>query len=271
MKEYESFKIRIENQVAHVAINRPEKANALHKQAWADFKALFEEIDETPEIRVVILSGEGKHFCAGIDLEMLMDVQAFQSGKCEARKRERLMKHIQYLQSCFTAIEKCRKPVLAAIQKACVGGAVDVITACDIRYCTEDAYFSIKEVDMGLVADVGTMQRLPKIINPGIMAELAYTGRKVDGAEAAQIGLVTRTYPDKAEMYAAVTAIAETIAAKSPLVIRGTKQIMQYTRDHGVDESLHYMSVWNSALLMSDDLMEAFQATIQKRKAEFAD
>jgi len=261
----------IENKVAHVAFNRPDKANSLHQEAWDEMKAIFEEIDETPEARVVVLSGEGKNFCGGIDLQLLMGIQRFQQENCEGRKREKLRKFIFHLQDCITAIEKCRKPVIAAIHRGCIGGGVDIVSACDMRYCTEDAYFTIKEVDWGLVADIGTMQRLPKIINPGIMAEMAYTGRKVFGQEAAQIGLVNRTFADKEAMLDGVLEIAQTIAKKSPLVVRGTKEILNYTRDHTVNESLNYMVAWNASMLMSNDLMEAFQASMQRREPKFED
>lgn len=263
---YETFKVSIENNVAHVSINRPDKANSLNKKAWDEMKAIFEAADKDPEIRVIILSGEGKHFCAGIDLSMLMDITALSNFKCQARKREKFIEDLAYLQDCISAIEKCRKPVIAAIQKACVGGGVDVVSACDMRYATEDAYFCIKEVDMGLVADVGTMQRLPKIISYGMACELAYTGRKVFGPEAQTIGLTNRTFPDHATMMEQVTKIAETIAAKSPVVIRGSKQILQYTRDHTVEESLKHMQIWNAAMIFSTDIEEAFASSMQKRK-----
>ncbi len=263
---YETFKVEIINHVAHVAINRPTKANSLNKQAWADMKAIFEAADKNPEIRCIILSGEGKHFCAGIDLSMLMDITGLDKFKCEARKREKFIEDLAYLQDCITAIEKCRKPVIAAIQKACVGGGVDVVSACDMRYATEDAYFCIKEVDMGLVADVGTMQRLPKIISYGMACEMAYTGRNVYGQEAEKIGLVNRCYADKEAMMEDVIKMAENIAGKSPVVIRGSKQILQYTRDHSVEESLKHMRVWNAAMIFSTDIQEAFASTMQKRK-----
>lgn len=269
MNSYTHFKIDLIDHVAHLAFNRPDKANSLHLAAWEEMKQLFEEIDESPEVRVVVLSGEGKHFCAGIDLRLLMDIQQFQQISCEGRRREALRKFIFKLQDCISAIEKCRKPVLAAIHKGCIGGGVDIVSACDMRYCTEDAYFTIKEIDMGLVADIGTMQRLPKIINPGIMAEMAYTGRKVFGPEAEKIGLVSRTYTDRETLLQEVMAIAKTIATKSPLVVRGTKEILQYTRDHSVSESLNYMVAWNAAMLMSNDLMEAFQASMMKREPRF--
>ena len=266
---FETFKLNIENHIAHLSFNRPHKANSLNQQAWHEMKAAFEHLDENEEVRVVILSGEGKHFCAGIDLEMLMSVQNIKSISCQGRRAEQIRKFIFELQDCITAIEKCRKPVLAAIHKACVGGGVDITSTCDMRYCTEDAYFSIKEIDLGMVADIGTLQRLPKILNPGMINEMAYTGRKVFGPEAEKVGLVNKCFQDKNEMMEAVENIARMIASKSPLSIRGTKEIIQYTRDHSVADSLHYMSTWNAAMLLSEDLNEAFMANLEKREASF--
>jgi len=263
---YSSFKLDINNHIAHLAFNRPEKANSLHKEAWKEMKMIFETLHDNDDVRVIVLSGEGKHFCAGIDLELLMSIQAFQQISCEARKRESIRKFIIELQNCITAIERCRKPVLAAIHRGCLGGAVDIVSACDMRYCTEDAYFVVKEIDLGLVADIGTMQRLPKIMAPAMAAELAYTGRKMGGAEAREEKLVNRCYADKERMMEGVMEIATMIAAKSPVCIRGTKEILLHTRDHSVDEGLNYMATWNAAMLLSNDLMESFQATMQKRK-----
>lgn len=263
------LKVTIENHVAQVSFNRPEKANSLHMPAWEEMKAVFEEMHDNPEVRVIVLTGEGKHFCAGIDLETLMDMQKYNTISCPGRRSEKLRRFILEFQDTITAIEKCRKPVLAAIQNACVGGGVDIISACDMRYCTDAAYFAIKEVDLGLVADIGTLQRLPNIINPGIVSELAYTGRKVLGEEAAKIGLVNQTFSTQEEMMNRVMELAKMIATKSPLVIRGTKEMLLYKRDHSVEESLDYMATWNAGMLMSEDLMEAFQASVQKREAVF--
>ena len=268
--DYKSFKVEISNKIATVSFNRPEKSNSLHAEAWIEMKAIFEEMHENPEVRVVILAGEGKNFCAGIDLSLLMNIQSFNSG-CPARGREKLRKFIIDLQETITSIERCRKPVLAAIHKACIGGAVDIIAACDMRYCTDDAYFTIREVDLGLVADIGTMQRLPTILNPGMMAEMAYTGRSVFGPEAEKIGLVNRSYATREELLTEVQKIAKTIAEKSPVVIRGTKEILLHKRDHTVADGLEYMATWNAGMLMSEDLQEAFKAYMMKRKPEFKD
>jgi len=266
---YKTFNISINNHIALVSFNRPEKANSLNKTSWTEMQEVFEAMHTNPDVRVIILHGEGKHFCGGIDLAMFMSGDLISKSTCEGRKREHLHYAISKLQANISAIEKCRKPVLAAVHRACVGAGVDIISACDMRYCTENAFFSIKEIDLGMVADVGTLQRLPKILNAGIVAELAYTGRKVDGEEALKIGLVNQLFADKDEMLAAVTKIAEQIASKSPLSIRGTKEMLLYTRDHSVDEALHFQASWNAAMLLSNDLTEAMQANMQKRATVF--
>lgn len=268
---YQNFKLEVEDHIAHLAFNRPEKANALNGAAWKEMKAVFQELSDRADVRVIVLSGEGKHWCAGIDLELLMSLAQLQSMECEGRKREKVREFIHHLQGCINAIETCRKPVLAAIHNGCIGGAVDIATACDIRYCTEEAYFTVKEVDLGLVADIGTLQRLPKIISAGMAYEMAYTGRKVYGPEAVRIGLSNQAYKDKDNMMSAVMDTAALIAAKSPLVIRGTKEIIQYTRDHSVADSLQYMATFNAAYLLSNDLTEAFQANLARTKPVFKD
>ena len=268
---YQHFKVDLQNNIAHVAFNRPDKANALNMEAWQEMQAIFEDFSTNPEARVVVLSGEGKHFCAGIDLELLMSVAGFQQISCGGRRSEKIRDLVLKLQGCINAIEKCAKPVLAAIHNGCIGGAVDIVTACDMRYSTTDAYFTVKEIDLGMVADIGTLQRLPKLIAPGLAAEMAYTGRKVSGTEAQSMGLVNHTYPSKDALLEGVMQIAATIAAKSPVSIRGTKEVLRYTRDHGVDDALNYMATWNAGMLLSEDLQEAFKASMEKRAPVFKD
>ena len=263
--------VEIANKIALVSFNRPEKANALHMDAWHEMKAVFEALSLADDVRVVILSGEGKHFCAGIDLELLMSIGKLTDMDCSGRRSEKVRQLIVALQQSVSSIEKCSKPVLAAIHNGCIGGGVDIATACDMRYCTEEAYFTIKEIDLGMVADIGTLQRLPKIISPGMAAEMAYTGRKVFGPEAKIIGLVNHCYSSKEELMEGVVQIASVIASKSPLSIRGTKNVLHYTIDHSVDDALNYMAVWNSAMLLSEDLKEAFKATMEKRPPKFED
>ncbi len=264
------FKLEIKNHVAELSFNRPKKANALNLESWETMQDIFLALGENPEVRVIILSGEGKHFCAGIDLETLMSSHHGDSD-CQAKKNLHLRAFIKKLQGSISSIEQCGKPVLAAIHNGCIGGGVDIISACDMRYCTRGAYFTIKEIELGLVADIGTLQRLPTIIHPGIMAEMAYTGRKVFGPEAKEIGLVNNYWESKDLMLENVRKIALQIASRSPLCVRGTKEMLLYKRDHSVQDSLDNMANYNAAMLVSKDLMEAFEASMLKREAKFED
>lgn len=267
----ETLLLNIHQHIAHVTINRPDKANALNQTAWDELLALFNELDDNPDVRVIVLEGgESKHFCAGIDLSLLMSVSQNKQA-CDGRRRERIRKDVLNLQAPINAIENCSKPVLAAIHGGCIGGGIDLICACDMRYCVDDAYFTIKEIDMGMVADLGTLQRLPKLIGDGFVREMAYTGRNVLGQEAQKIGIVNRSFADKTTMMAEVMKLATSIAQKSPLSIRGTKHILLHTRDHSVQDGLNYMATWNAAMLLSADLKEAFEAKMTKRDANFDD
>jgi enoyl-CoA hydratase len=266
------FTLSVKNKVAHLAINRPEKANSLHQEAWKELREALLYCDKTPDIRAIVLSANGdKIFCGGIDLTMLMSINELMQSDCEGRKREQFRAFLLDFQDILTTSEKISTPILSAIHGGCIGGGLDVICATDMRYCTADAYFCIKEIDLGMVADLGTLQRLPKLISDGLTRELAYTGRKLLAEEAKTSGLVNRVFENKETMLAEVTKIAETIASKSPLSIRGTKRNLLYARDHSVAESLEYMCHWNAAMFYSNDLMAAFQASMTKQKPEFAD
>nr|WP_269812228.1 crotonase/enoyl-CoA hydratase family protein [Pseudomonas kurunegalensis] len=268
--EYSAFKVELTDNIAHVQINRPEKVNAMNAAFWEEIIDIFQWIDDTDAVRAVVFSGAGKHFSAGIDLMMLASL-AGQMGKDVGRNARFLRKTIQRLQASFTAVDNCRKPVLAAVQGYCIGGAIDLISACDMRYCSNDAQFSIKEIDMGMAADVGTLQRLPRIIGDGMMRELAFTGRNVAADEALRIGLVNRVYDDQAALLDGVFAIAREIAAKSPIAVAGTKEMLSYMRDHRIDDGLDYIATWNAAMLQSEDLRVAVAAHMSKQKPTFAD
>jgi enoyl-CoA hydratase/carnithine racemase len=267
---YETLTVSLADGVADVVLNRPDKSNAMNRQMWDDIHDVFRKLDETPEARVVVLSGAGKHFNAGIDLAMLSQLTDTAGGRA-AHQREALRRVILDLQDVITSLETCRKPVLAAIHGACIGAGVDLTCAADMRYCSADAHLVVKEIELGFVADVGTLQRLPKLIGDAMARELAYTGRPFSGTEAKAIGFVNGCYGSRDDMIAGVATIARSIAAKSPLAIRGTKEMLLYTRDHSVAESLNYMAIWNAALLQSDDLSEAFAALMAKRNPKFTD
>jgi enoyl-CoA hydratase len=231
--------------IAEVRLNRPDKSNAMNDAMWQEIRQAFEWVDATPGARVAILSGEGKNFCAGIDLAMMGGIQQHIAHADGARSREALRRLILDLQDCLTSLERCRKPVIAAIQGACIGGALDLVTSCDMRYAAADAIFSVREIDLGMVADVGTLQRLPRLVGDGMARELAYTGRNFE--------------------------IAATIAAKSPLATRGLKEVMNFSRDHSVADGLNFVATWNAALLLSGDLAESMLAMREKRAPRFAD
>ncbi|MGB7338414.1 MAG: crotonase/enoyl-CoA hydratase family protein [Phototrophicaceae bacterium] len=271
LSTYETYLVDIDNKIAHVRLNRPHKANSLAQQGWDELEAIFTMLDQRSDVRVIVLSGEGKNFCAGIDLEMFAGMAQQFDTKDEGRKREAMRDNVHRLQAPVNAIENCRKPVLAAIHRACVGGAVDIITACDMRYCTDDTFFSIEEINIGMVADLGTLQRLPRLIGEGITRELAYTGRRMLADEAYQRQLVNHVYADKDTMMAHVMQMASEIATKSPLSIRGTKQVLNYSRDHSVADGLEYIAVWNAGMLISDDITEAMTAKLTGRNPQFED
>ncbi|WP_409303143.1 crotonase/enoyl-CoA hydratase family protein [Pseudomonas sp. KCJK8993] len=270
MSEYQAFRVELADNIAHVQINRPEKINAMNAAFWTEIVDIFRWIDDTDAVRVVVLSGAGKHFSSGIDLMLLAGV-ANELGKDVGRNARLLRRKILELQSSFNAVDNCRKPVLAAIQGYCLGGAIDLISACDMRYAAADAQFSIKEIDIGMAADVGTLQRLPRIVGDGMLRELAYTGRTFGAEEARQIGLVNRTYADASSLLDGVMEIAREIAAKSPIAVTGTKEMLSYMRDHRIDDGLEYVATWNAAMLQSHDLRVAIAAHMSKQKPQFLD
>ena len=266
-----TLQLTLEQHIAHVRINRPDKANAMSREMWTEIRTVFDWIDATPQARVAVLSGNGAHFSSGIDLAMLAGVADEVDDDCEGRKREKLRRVILDLQDTLTSLERCRKPVLAAIHGACVGGGIDLVCCADMRYAAADAFFTIKEIDMGMTADVGTLQRLPKLIGDGMVRELAYTGRKFTADEAARIGFVNRVFDSPDALLAGVLQLAAEIASKSPLAMRGTKEMIVYARDHSVADSLNYIATWNAAMLMSTDLQEAMMAGMQKKPPKFND
>lgn len=268
---FETLAVRVDGAVATISLNRPDKANAMNLPMWEELYAAMRWVDQTPAIRVAILAANGKLFTAGIDLALLDDLRHSVANGCAGRAREQLRRDIMKLQASITEVERCRKPVIAAIHGACIGGGVDLVTACDMRYCCEEAWFAIREIDVGLTADVGTLQRLPRLIGEGMARELAYTGRTVQGREAAGIRLVNRCYDDADALRAGVEDLAQSMAAKSPLALRGCKEMITYARDHTVADALEHVATWNASMLVSDDLEEALLAGREKRTPRFAD
>jgi enoyl-CoA hydratase len=265
-----AVKLEVADQIAHVILNRPDAFNSLNPDFWVEFPAVFEEIEARDDVRVVVLSSTGKHFCAGLDLNSFKSINA-PSDQDEGRKREAFRRHLLDLHDRLSVIEKCRYPVLAAIQGGCVGGGLDMTVCADMRYCTKDAFFVVQEVNIGMAPDLGTLQRLPRLIPSGIARELAYTGRRLYGAEAREVGYVNRVFDSQDEMLEAVMEIARGIAAKSPLAVHGCKELMNYARDHSVADSLNYVALWTAATLVGgQDLREGVSAFKERREASYA-
>lgn len=257
--------------VFQIELNRPDKLNAMNVAFWMELPKCMQQLHEDRNCRVVVVSGAGRMFTAGLDLASMASTFTADSPDGEeldvARKARRMHALITSYQQTFTSLEKCNKPVIAAVHNGCIGGGVDMVTACDIRYCTNDAYFQVKEVDLGLAADVGTLQRLPRVIgNASLVNELVFTARKMEAAEALQAGLVSRVFPDKGQMMTAALDVAKQIASKSPVAVQGSKVHLVYSRDHGVEEGLNYMAAWNMCMLQSEDLMKSAMAMMAKEK-----
>ncbi len=264
-----TISLEVKDHIAHVVLDRGAALNTMVLAFWQDMVDVFKELDDIPEARVVVLSSTGKHFTAGLDLNAFASFAGDMMQGDPGRVREQLRRTVLEMQETFNVIDNCRLPVLAAIQGGCIGGGVDLISACDMRYCTDDAWFCIQEINIGMTADVGTLQRLPHIIPSGVMRELAYTGRRLPADRAREVGLVNAVYADQDAMLADVMAIAAEIASKSPLAVVGTKEMLNYTRDHTVQEGLGYIAAWQSGMFLSGDLMETMQAKAQKREPEF--
>jgi|TARA_X000000368_G_scaffold161047_1_gene126915 enoyl-CoA hydratase len=270
MNEYKCFDVSIEKGIATVTLNRGEKLNTMIPAFWSELPKAIGEINSSGEARVIILASTGKHFSAGMDLAVF----SMGSGDAQAevgRVRANLRENALHLQDSFSCLEKARIPVLAAIQGGCIGGAVDMVTACDMRYASEDAFFCIQEINIGMTADVGTLQRLPKLIPEGVCRELAYTGRRMHSDEAKSVGLVNEVFSDQASLLDGVMGIAEEIASKSPLAIWGSKEMITYSRDHSTSDSLNYIATWQSGMFQPADMKEAFQAKAESRPSEFDD
>ncbi|MCF6275294.1 MAG: enoyl-CoA hydratase-related protein [Robiginitomaculum sp.] len=272
---YQSFDLIIENQIANIVLNRPDKRNALAADFWAELPKAVRDIDEGAKARIIVISSTGPIFCAGIDISMLAGGVIKGNGDSNDKNHPTygaaFLDKVKYLQDTFTSLEQCRIPVLVAVQGGCYGAGVDMITAADMRYATQDALFTITEIDVGMTADVGTFPRILNHLPEGIARELAYTGRKMDAAEAKSYGLVNAVYKDQDEMLAGVMDIAATISAKSPLAVMGCKKTITYGRDHTTKDALEQIAIWNASFLNPGEMMEAMQARAQKRLGDFKD
>jgi len=258
--------IEKDGHIATVWLNRPDKLNAMNLPMWDDLPRAMEMVGTDPDVRAVIIGGKGRAFTAGIDLQALAMVGTGQDGNSEVAKRQALYRQIKKMQHTMTSIADSPKPVIAAVHGYCIGAGVDLITACDIRLAGPDAVFSVRETRIAMVADVGTMQRLPRVIAPGHVAELAFTGKDITADRAKEIGLVNDVFDD---VHKAALDLATEIAANSPLAVQGAKAILKAGENQSIEEALDYMAVWNAAFLQSNDLQEAMLANLEKRPPEF--
>ena len=267
---YRCFDVEIADRVAHLRLSRPDELNTMVPEFWSELPAIVTAISRTASARVIVISSTGKHFSAGMDLSVfggdaLTGDDAVELGRKQAGMRQKA----KLLQWAFTALEKARVPVLAAVQGGVIGGAVDLVTACDLRYASADAFFCVQEINIGMTADVGTLQRLGKVIPEGVARELAFTGRRMSAQRAHEVGLVQHVYADHDALLAGVLDTAREIADKSPLAVWGTKVAMNYARDHSVDDALEQIATWQAGMFQPADMVEAFTAKAQKRPAVF--
>jgi enoyl-CoA hydratase len=270
------FNLTIENNIAQLTLNRPEKRNSMIPEFWDELPQIIRRIDQESLARVIVISSTGPHFTSGIDISV------FESSKKETVDHEKqqelnrvagakLYDTVQYLQQTFSCLEESRIPILVAIQGGAIGGGVDLITACDMRYMTEDAFLSIFEINIGMTADVGTFPRICKLLPEGVVKELAYTGRKMSATEAKALGLVNEIYKDHEAMLLGVMKIAQKIARKAPLAIYGSKRIINYARDHSTADTLDYIGIWNASMLQQDEIREAMTAPKEDRDPNFVE
>jgi len=266
----ESLTVEVKDNVAQVTLIGPGKGNAMGPEFWAEMPVVFAELDVDPEVRAIVLTGSGNNFCFGLNLltmgNTLSDTMA---NEVSAKPRTDFHTHLKHLQHSISAVADCRTPTIASIHGWCIGGGVDLISAVDIRYASADAKFSVREVKLAIVADVGSLARLPYILSDGHLRELALTGKDIDAARAEKIGLVNDVLPDAEAALAAAHATAAEIAANSPLVTRGIKDVLDEQRTDDVAASLRYVAAWNSAFLPSRDLKEATSAMFGKRTPNF--
>ena len=272
---YQSFKYASENGVGHLVLNKGEDLNKMTMNFWYELPKILDEIDRDASLRVLILTSTGKHFCAGMDLKNFgtlgNDAEKKTNVPDKARIGENLYRVAKELQDMLSKLEKLRIPVLAGIQGGCIGGGLDLVTAADMRFASKDAFFCIQEVNIGMAADIGTLQRLPRVIPEGKVRELAYTGRRMPAEEALETGLVNKVYESQEDLVSGLKEMAAVIASKSPLAVYGTKAILNFSRDHTIAEGLEYNALWSGAMLPQEDMAEAMMSNMEKRDPEFKD
>jgi enoyl-CoA hydratase len=270
---YRCFDLDVVDKVAHVRMNRPDELNTMVREFWNELPALVQSLDAGGDVRAMVLSSTGRHFCAGMDLGVFGsgDGAGGDSNGEPGRIRAQLQQRVLMLQESFTAFERARFPVIAAVQGGCIGGGVDMVCAADVRYASADAFFVVQEINIGMTADVGTLQRLPKLIPDGLARELAYTGRRLPAGRAYEVGLVNEVFATHEELVAGALAAAAEIASKSPLAMWGTKEMLLHSRDHTVADGLTHIATWQTGMFQPGDMAEAFAARAEDRDPDFPD
>ncbi len=267
---YESVTVDIDDRVARVTLVGPGKGNAMGPAFWSEMPELFARLDADRDVRAIVLTGSGRNFSYGLDLPAMGGtLTGVMTNGSSARPRADFHGEILRMQKAISAVADCRTPTIASVHGWCIGGGVDLISAVDIRYASADAKFSVREVKLAIVADVGSLARLPLILSDGHLRELALTGKDIDAARAQQIGLVNDVYDDAEACLAGAHATAAQIAANPPLAVAGVKDVLDQQRISRVSESLRYVAAWNAAFLPSKDLTEGISATFQKRSPDF--
>ena len=261
------FTLSTSNHVAHLVLNKPEAMNTMHPTFWRELDAVLTQLHKSGDARVLVISSTGKHFSAGMALDIFAGAITMDDQSPEGRAA--IFDVLTDMQATFTKLETLRMPVIAAIQGGCIGAGVDMVSACCIRYATQQTFFCIQEINIGMVADVGTLQRLPKLIPLAVVKEMAYTGRRLPAERALQYGLVNAICDTQEAMLDAALACAAEIASKPPVAIWGTKQAIHYARDHSVDDALKQMGWLQGAIWSNRHVMEAVVAMKGKRAGEF--
>jgi len=271
--DWTCFDVTIEDRVAHIRLKRPEALNTMVRAFWNELPQIVRDISDNARARCIVISSTGRHFCAGMDLAVFQGGGSTSAPASQDKhvNAEAMRFHVKLLQDAFSCLDQARVPVIAAIQGGCVGGAVDMTSACDIRYATADAFFVIQEINIGMTADVGTFPRLCKLIPEGWVRELAYTGRKLPAQKAKEIGLVNEVFDTHEQLLDHALATAREIASKAPLAVTGSKVMINYARDHSIADALDYIAVWQTGMFSGPHMAEAFRAKAEKRDGDFAD
>ena len=267
------FELKIKDNVAHILLNRPAKRNSMIREFWTELPSIIADVDDNVRARVIVISAAGPHFTSGLDTSLFSGLSQSETSNVKEhciQAQSIFYNEVTKLQKTFTSLENARLPILVAIQGGCIGGGLDFITACDIRYATKDAFFTLFETNLAMTADVGTFPRLTKLIPEGFVKEMAFTGKRISSQDAHRFGLINKLYETQDEMLSEVMAIAHNIASKAPFAVTGCKTAINYSRDHNTTDTLDYVALWNASHFKVEEVFEAMMANKEKRVGRFA-